>query len=403
MTTTYGVNSSLIDSMYASSVSQSGQLDSYAQNALVKGLQLFSDGRYEKAIATFKQAVGYSPSSSAAINAYDYMAKSYMQLGDTRSAIAAYKKSIVTDSGNDATYVSLGNLYYGQQDYASAVKSYEKAAKLNASATNLYSLGQGYMANGQFNQAMSAFNKVRQMAPGDPYGNFGMGQVFAKQGQYGEAIAAFQKAIKIDPKDWNAYSEMGYAYVDSGQFGQANDVLTTLQSNSPSLAGQLSTYIDSKTKPQMVDSFYQQMNTPFLTSLKAGTKVAYLGNLNLLNADASATFTISFQFNKQMDASSVENVRNWTMTRASSPLASESYNYAQPTPSTEVLLPYNPSGVVYDPSSQTATLFFSVTQNSTADGTIDPSHIQFTFNGKDANGMAMDSKANSYTGFSGFA
>jgi hypothetical protein len=48
-------------------------------------------------------------------------------------------------------------------------------------------------------------------------------------------------------------------------------------------------------------------------------------------------------------------------------------------------------------------VLFSVSQNSTADGTIDPSHIKFSFNGKDATGMTMDPKANEYTGFSGFA
>jgi tetratricopeptide (TPR) repeat protein len=398
-----GVSSSLIDSLYPVTSPQSTQLESYAQNSLVKGLQLFSDGKYEKAIAVFKKAVGYAPSSTAAINAYDYMAKSYLKLGDNRSAISTYKKSIVASSSNDAAYTSLGNIYYSQKDYANAVKSYEQAAKFNPSSVNLYSLGQGYMANGQYSNAMRSFNQVRQMAPDQPYGNFGMGQVYAKQGQYSEAIASFQKAIKIDPKDWNAYSEMGFAYVDNGQTDQAKQLLSTLQSNSPSLASQLSTYISSKTKPKMVDSFYQQMDSPFLTILRPGTQVGNLGNFNLLNPDASATFTISFQFNKQMDQASVENVQNWSMTRATSNLMSESYNYSQPLPSTEVMLPYNPSGVVYDPKAMTATLFFQVTQNSSGNGTIDPSHIQFSFNGKDANGLTMDPKADQYTGFSGFA
>lgn len=403
MTASSGVSGSLVDSLFPVTSSQNAQLQSYAQNSLVKGLQLFSDGKYEKAISVFKKAAGYAPSSTSAINAYDYMAKAYLHLGNESSAIATYKKSIAANPSNDAAYVSLANIYYSQKDYADAAKSYEKAAKLNPSSTNLYSLGQGEMANGQYTQALRAFNQVRQMAPDQPYGYFGMGQVYAKQGQYSEAIATFQKAIKINHQYWNAYSEMGFAYVDSGQLDKANQMLSTLQTNSPSLAAQLSTYISSKTKPKMVDSFYQQMDTPFLTSLQPGTQVAYLGNLNLLNPDASATFTISFQFDKPMDSASVENVQNWTMTRAASSLTSDSYNYAQPLPSTEVLLPYNPSGVVYDPVKMTATLFFPVTQNSTGDGTIDPSHIQFAFNGKDANGLVMDPKANAYTGFSGFA
>lgn len=404
MTTTYGVSSSLVDTLFTSSSTQSSQMDSYAQSNLVKGLNLYSAGKFTQAISVFKRAIGYSPQSSAAINAYDYMAKAYLQLGDTHSAINTYKKSLVADSSQDVTHTSLANLYYSQGDYANALKQYQAAAKLNPSGANLYSLGQGYMADGQNTNAMKVFNQVRQSAPNQPYGDFGMGQVYAKQGQYADAIASFQKAIKIDSKYWNAYSEMGYALVDSGQTAQAKDIVTnTLQANAPNLATQLSAYIDSKTKPQMTTMTYSGYASSFLSVLGPGTQVSNMGNLDLVNANASATFSISFQFSKQMDQTSVENLQNWTITRSTGKFLSDTYNFGQATPSTEVMLPYNPTGVIYDPKTNIATVLFSVQQNSTANGTIDPSHIQFTFNGKDVNGLSMDPKANQYTGFSGFA
>lgn len=403
MTTTYGLSSTVVDSLFVSSSGQSSQLDAYSQSALVKGLQLYSDKKYSQAISVLKQAVGYSPSSSYAINAYDYMAKSYLQLGDNNSAINTYKKSIIAAPSQDATYTSLANIYYSQGDYSSALKNYAAAAKLNPTAPNLYSLGQGYLADGQYNNAMKEFSLVRQMAPNQPYGDFGMGQAYAKQGQYTDAINSFQKAIKIAPKDWNAYSEMGYALADSGQLDQAQQIVSTLQPNDANLSSQLNLYIYGKTKPEMTSRSFSALASPFLTVLGPGTSVSAMGNYNLATPDATQTFSIAFQFSKPMDATSIQNPLNWTISRATGNYLSQDYNYGAPLPSTEVALPYNPTAVSYDPNTLTATVLFSVSQNSTADGTIDPSHIKFSFNGKDATGMTMDPKANEYTGFSGFA
>jgi len=403
-TASYGVSSSLADSLFVSSSASNGQLESYAQNSLVKGLQLYSDKKYPEAIASFKRAVGYSPTSSTAINAYDYMAKSYSQLGDSHAAIETYKKSIATDSNQDVTHNSLANVYYSQGDYGAALKEYAVAAKLNPSAANLYSLGQGYLADGQYDNALKEFALVRRMAPKESYGDFGMGQAYAKQGQYADAIDAFQRAIKIDPKDWNAYAEMGYALADSGQMNKAREVVATLLNGDANRAAQLNTYLYGKTRPAMTATSYTALGTSFLTIRGPGTKLTALGNYNLASPDAQQTFSLTFQFSKPMAVESVQSVQNWTITRADSRTGlSGDYNFGMPVPATETLLPYHPSAVIYDQNAMTATVLFVVTQNSSADGTIDPSHIQFGFNGKDATGLTMDPKADQYTGFSGFA
>lgn len=398
--------SSLGDSLFTASLSQNtSQLDYYAKNDLVKALDYYGKGKYSEAITTLKKAVGYNPTSSTAVSAYDYMAKAYQQLGETHKAIETYQQSIKADPTQDATYSSLANIYYSQKDFTSAVKYYQKAVKLNESSGNMYSLGQGYMADGQYNNAMKTFAQVRRMAPNEPYGDFGMGQVYAKQGQYQDAITSFQKALKIAPKYWNAYSEMGYAMADGGQLNAAKGVVNTLNDNKLSdLASSLDLYIYGKTKPKMTATTYGSLGTPFLSTLGPGTKVSSLGNFSLATPDATQTFSITFQFSKPMDAASVQDVLNWTVSRASdSTLSSDNYNYGQPVSSTETLLAYHPTAVVYNKDALTATVLFSVSQNSTATATIDPSHIKFTFNGTDTTGLAMDSSANEYTGFSGFA
>jgi hypothetical protein len=51
----------------------------------------------------------------------------------------------------------------------------------------------------------------------------------------------------------------------------------------------------------------------------------------------------------------------------------------------------------------TATVTFRLQQNAAADGTIDPSHIEFKFSGKDIYGNSMDENFDQFMGFSGVA
>ena len=47
-----------------------------------------------------------------------------------------------------------------------------------------------------------------------------------------------------------------------------------------------------------------------------------------------------------------------------------------------------------------APVYFKIQQNASADGTIDPSHIEFRFDGKDKFGLKMNPDFDQYNGFS---
>jgi hypothetical protein len=102
-----------------------------------------------------------------------------------------------------------------------------------------------------------------------------------------------------------------------------------------------------------------------------------------------------------MDRESVENPTNWTIARSRGNGPGTDYNFGRPIASTEVRLSPYPTDVYYDEKNLTATVRFTITQNATADGTIDPSHIVFTFKGEDAAGNRMDPKYDQFMGFKG--
>lgn len=387
--------------LFVSAADQNAQMESFAQRGLTKALQLFTEERYAEAIPVFKRAIGMSPRSSTALNAYDYLAKSYLSLEekDTRSAIATYQQSLRLAPERAATHMALGNIHFEDGNHDAAQAAYAAAVKLDGSASNRYALGQALLELGRYDEAERQFRKVREQSPREPDGDFGLGLVFARQDRVEDAISAFRRAIDIQADFWFSHEELGYVLADQGEFEQARELVDTLEPQAPELAATLSRYITQQTPPELLAVY---STSTFLYTLGPRTPVAALGDY-LTEAGSQRTFSMVFQFSKSMDAQSVENVLNWNISRSLDTGKADGYNFSLPIPATEVTLPANPSSVEYDAETGSATVFFRVRQNDTADGTLDPYHIKFRFQGVDAEGLEMNSQADEYTGFSGFA
>jgi hypothetical protein len=120
-----------------------------------------------------------------------------------------------------------------------------------------------------------------------------------------------------------------------------------------------------------------------------------------MNPGASKTFTMQIMFDKAMDRDSIENPANWQISRATGHGPGQAYNFGLPVSANEARISSIPSAVTWDADNQTATVYFTLTQNAAANATIDPSHIEFKFSGKDIYGLKMNPKFDQFTGFSG--
>jgi hypothetical protein len=107
-----------------------------------------------------------------------------------------------------------------------------------------------------------------------------------------------------------------------------------------------------------------------------------------------------FQFDKEMDRESVENIYNWSIRRADGSAAGDRYNFGLAVGDTEIRLPSYPEHVYYDAKNFTATMRFTLHQNAEANATIDPSHVVFQFKGEDGFGNRMDPEKDEFSGFS---
>jgi len=250
---------------------------------------------------------------------------------------------------------------------------------------------------GDYKNAETQFQRVIRLSPKEYSGYYGLGQTYSKEGNFESAVTQFQKVINLKPTFYNAYVDLGSAYADLGKTDLANAQLAILKKQSSTMASTLSAYITKVSKPKFLAAY---STGGFQPALGPGTAVSSL-NASLATPNASSLFSMTFFFNKKMDTSSVVNPLNWSITKATYGSTGGAYNWGVPS-STDVPISPIPVSVQYDSETSKVTLTFKITQNAAGNGTIDPSHLQFQFMGKDIYGNSMNTSADQYSGISLF-
>jgi len=392
-----GVNATTINNLFSALSSNQSEISALAQGAMSQGAALYSKGNYAAAESAFRTSIALDPSADNAPQAYDLLATAYIANNDTQDAIKAYQTSLTISPNDDNAYEKLGNIYYSQKDYSDAEKDYKAAVQISpTSSADLYALGEVDLATGDTQDAEKTFQHVINMDPSQYGGYYALGQTYSKEGDQQDAINAFEKVVSLNPTFTDVHVDLGEAYADLGDTNDAQNQVTYLNDYAPNLAPVLTAYMTKVEQPS-IDSTYS--TTGFSTFLGPGTPVSELDPA-LTSPNATTVMNMVFVFNKSMDANSVQNPANWTISKSTATTPGGAYNWGLPAPQTDVPISPTPLSVVYDSNSDTATVSFLIIQNAGANGTIDPSHVTFQFNGTDADGNAMNPKAYEYNGVS---
>ncbi len=144
--------------------------------------------------------------SQRALSLDPQLADAHVALGNVfgvgyeyRRATEEYRKAIQLEPENaqawDLLSWALG--YQEPPDVLQAEKAARESIRLgNASSSSYYHLGRALTLQGRYQEAMTAFDHVRELSPTSPLVDLGLGQVYLAQGDHDRAVAVLSKASR---------------------------------------------------------------------------------------------------------------------------------------------------------------------------------------------------------------
>jgi len=144
---------------------------------LDKGNDLYSQGKFEEAIAEFKSILDNRP--------------------------ALYQINI-----------NIGNALMKKEDYAAALCSYQKVLdKDPANAEALISAGNCWVELKDFPKALETFKKIDKADITDPVVLFNIGTIFTNNGETDKAIEYYSQSLVVKSDFLDSYYQLGLAYL----------------------------------------------------------------------------------------------------------------------------------------------------------------------------------------------
>ncbi len=148
-------------------------LESY----LVLGMAYRANGEIEKAVETLETYVAYQPDNA---EAFTVLGAAYFSKGDDETALKYFEQALRLDKTSSDAFYWLGELYLQksaangltdaqrEQHRNEAVQNFNKATQYNAdSFRNAEGLARGYMAIGEWGNALQAVNVAEKLIASD--------------------------------------------------------------------------------------------------------------------------------------------------------------------------------------------------------------------------------------------
>jgi len=187
--------------------------DSAAHNNL--GLYYGQMGRFEEAIAEYKEAIRIDP---YLMITYNGLVNLYIRkLGDLDSALIWCKRQLSYNERHIWALSNLGWIYLGKGELEQAETAYEKVMEINPRFVwGLFSLGHVYRLQGRYTEALRPLQKILEISPAEPYATYQLGLIYKFMGNEKSARQYFekyhkqaQKWVQEDPS--HAYSHITLA------------------------------------------------------------------------------------------------------------------------------------------------------------------------------------------------
>lgn len=183
------------------------------------GIVYDTTGRYEEAIAEYREALKLDPDY---IEAHNNLAVIYDRMGRNEKAIGELQKVLRLNPGYTEGHSNLAHVYTGMGLYDEAIFELEKALWLDpgyAPAHN--SLGHIFAGQKKYQEAVKEFQEAVRLDTNYAIVHNNLGHVYLELEKYDDAIKEFEQVIKLDPGFTEAHHGMGLAYYNKSRCDKA--------------------------------------------------------------------------------------------------------------------------------------------------------------------------------------
>ena len=151
--------------------------------------------------------------------------------GDPAAVLAHYNEAVRLYPNDERVLTLLGIVYFGRQEYETAIEYYVRATKANPDYTTPYNqLGYAYRFLERYAEAETTFKKYIELLPNDPNPYDSYAELLMKMGRFDESIKMYQKALSIDPNFVASYVGIGNDHLAAGRPEDARAAFTKLES-----------------------------------------------------------------------------------------------------------------------------------------------------------------------------
>jgi len=194
------------------------QLDSYPEieeMELQEAKDMVERGDFDDAIEAFEELISYQDEAQK----YYDMGCQFMVQGKYGKAIVSFKKAVKINDLFAEAYKGLADAYKGKGDLDACKKFLKKAADVHAQFDRL-------------EETKELFIEILKYDSETPNPFNSLGVTLRKQGDYPGAIHAYRQALELTPNDENIYFNMAKALYFMGRLEEAaHDVVMSLKMN----------------------------------------------------------------------------------------------------------------------------------------------------------------------------
>jgi Flp pilus assembly protein TadD len=185
----------------------------------VRGIGLAKEGRWDEAVASFREAVRRRPDYTDAFNNLGNVLYFQKKLDE---AIAAYEEAVRLSPDHAGACSNLGEVLRHRGRLDESLKYCRQAIELRPDFAPAHNhLGLALSANEQFEEAVAHCAEAVRLDPNLAEAHHGLGYALLQLKRVDEAVAAIETALRLKPTLAEAYSNLAAALLRRGKVEEA--------------------------------------------------------------------------------------------------------------------------------------------------------------------------------------